>query len=232
MRCAHTEVRLCFVPLSCVCLRTNGKKTNKQRNDVSVQFVCNVHSVTCWKLGTLTHWPVSPANPRNPLLCPHFAILSSVSLELPRTSSLSQVVHPWRSPTWRVFSTVPPRLTNMGGTKSRCAFLGDLPSRKRVATSYAFTAPRTCVRISVVWPLLKSKIVEPVSDSRPTTTCLLGDTVSKISSCVVHLDSLAQKSVIPRDHLRIVHQVLLASSCSNAQDQLDILSCFILPLWH
>ena len=28
--CAHTEVRLCIVQLSCVCLWTNGKKTNKE----------------------------------------------------------------------------------------------------------------------------------------------------------------------------------------------------------
>ena len=26
MRCAHTEVRLCIVQLSCVCLWTNGKR--------------------------------------------------------------------------------------------------------------------------------------------------------------------------------------------------------------
>ena len=46
---------MCIVQLSCVCLWTKGKKDNKQgKNDVSVQCLCNVHSITCCKLGILT----------------------------------------------------------------------------------------------------------------------------------------------------------------------------------
>ena len=55
MRCAHTEVRLCIVQLSCVCLWTNWKNVNKRgTNDVCVQCLHDVHSVTCGKLGILT----------------------------------------------------------------------------------------------------------------------------------------------------------------------------------
>ena len=43
VRCAHTEVRLCIVQLGEICL----KKNKHGRNDVSVQCLCNVHSVTC-----------------------------------------------------------------------------------------------------------------------------------------------------------------------------------------
>ena len=39
VRCAHTEVRLCIVQLSCVCLWTNGKKTtNKERTMLVYNF--------------------------------------------------------------------------------------------------------------------------------------------------------------------------------------------------
>ena len=39
MRCAHTEVRLCIVQLSCVCLWTNGKKTTNKEGTMLVYNV-------------------------------------------------------------------------------------------------------------------------------------------------------------------------------------------------
>ena len=39
MRCAHTEVRLCIVQLSCVCLCPNGKKTTNKEGTVLVYNV-------------------------------------------------------------------------------------------------------------------------------------------------------------------------------------------------
>ena len=57
-RCACTEVRLCIVQLSCVCLSDKLKKKKKKqgKNDVSVQKSMSMECIRCqlFKLRILT----------------------------------------------------------------------------------------------------------------------------------------------------------------------------------
>ena len=52
MRCAHTEVRLCIVQMSCVCLCTNWKKTTNKEGTMLVYAMHILSHVE--KMGILT----------------------------------------------------------------------------------------------------------------------------------------------------------------------------------